>query len=95
LPLHDAAGTIQRVPEPSELAKVVSRIVLEGDAIGCAVRITKDGLCVTAAHCLVDQGKFLKGATAFGGLLQLAGSSPYRDILFVRGRFEVRSSPGG
>lgn len=95
-PSAAAAGTIQRVPDPSELAKVVSRVELDGEAIGCAARITKDGLCVTAAHCLVDQGKFLKGATAFGGLLQLAGSNPYRDILFVRGppgdAFELQQS---
>jgi len=59
--------------------------VLDGQTIGTIVRIKKDGLCVTAAHCLVEKGKFLEHASAFGGKLQLIGSSPFHDIIFVQG----------
>lgn len=85
-------GASATVPEPGELAEFVSKIMMDGAAIGCLVRITESGLCVTAAHCLVDHGMFLKGSTAFGGTLQLAGSSPYRDIMFVQGRVLLPNS---
>lgn len=80
-------GASPTVLDPSELAARVSKVLVDGEPGGCAVRITQSGLCVTASHCLVDDGKFLEGATAFGGSLELAGSSPSRDIMFVRGRY--------
>lgn len=71
--------------------------MLDGQAIGSIVRISKEGLCVTAAHCLVDGGKFLEGAYAFGGVLKLVGSSPFYDVMFVQGppgsAVELQQSP--
>lgn len=77
---------VDGAPLPPDAADFVSRIVLDGQTIGTIVRIKKDGLCVTAAHCLVEKGKFLEHASAFGGKLQLIGSSPFHDIIFVQGR---------
>lgn len=77
---------VDGAPLPPDAADFVSRIVLDGQTIGTIVRIKKDGLCVTAAHCLVGKGKFLEHASAFGGKLQLIGSNPFHDIIFVQGR---------
>lgn len=71
---------------PGDAADRVSRIELDGQTIGTVVRISEHGVCVAATHCLVDAGKFLEHASAFGGKLELIGSSPNYDIIFVKGR---------
>lgn len=79
-------GATGKVPHPSDLAEYVGKLMWRGQAIGSITRISEDGLCVTAAHCLVEGGKFLEDATAFGEPLQLVGSSPFHDVMFVKGR---------
>lgn len=81
------------LPCPVAMGERVSKVFVDGQCVGTVVRITQAGLCVSATHVLVDQGKFLKQATAFGGAaLHLLGSSPWHDVVFVQGKVPASST---
>ena len=64
----------------------LSKVTVGADPVGTVARISKEGLCVSASHVLVVDGKFIKHATAFGDQpLKLLASFPYYDIIFLQG----------
>ena len=64
----------------------ISKVYLDGQCCGTVVRISPSGLCVSASHVFVDNGRFCSRAQAFGGQgLRLIASFPFHDIILLEG----------
>ncbi|KAG5176665.1 hypothetical protein JKP88DRAFT_249436 [Tribonema minus] len=63
----------------------VGRIIHQGKHVGTVVRLTEDGLCISAAHVFLKKEKFLQ-MKAWGQPLKLVASCPGEDVIFLQGR---------
>lgn len=72
-------------PDMTQAHQRVSPVVVNGAECGTVARISPQGVCVSATHVFVEDGKFLCASAFEGCQLKLLASVPFHDIIFLQG----------